>query len=582
MMQRSTILNSVAAATVFLSGLPLFAQATLTSEVVSDAILPQDTYMYVSMPDIDEVKRVMKSSSMGKLWNDPSLDEFKEEVMNAFENEMQEAMTQFQDASGMTLEEALALPSGEISIAISAAGNSAVGLVLFFDVGENEDRIQPLLEQAAAALSEQPKLLQADASYGGVSITAFEVQYPRQSPTPLAEEFGWFMKDGRMVASNQMELLESVIDNWGGDSRDSFVSNETYSFVMARCKTDQSPALSKFYFDPIGLFTKLVQTQSLGQQANMGASMALGFLPTLGLSQMKAMGAVEQEGTGDFEMTTRTVIYSDQPATGLMQVFELGQAETAPPTWVKDNVSTYLATNWKIDEAYTAIETLVDMFQGAGALSGMLDQLASSGLGIHLKQDIIDNLTGQMQLITAPNSTEEFGGDELLLALDLRNPNAVSDLISDVSVKFGMQSREFQGVELYSMDIPNGQAFSIAVQDSSLLFSMGGSLMEQVLRNDDDMRPLSESDDFRKIAAYFPADAVSVTFTRPAETYRSMYNMVRDGGAENFPGVQDIFEKIDFTKLPPFESLEKYIKPAGNYTIKDNNGYYMEGFQLKD
>lgn len=582
MMQRSTILNSVAAATVFMSGLPLFAQATLTGKVVSDAILPQDTYLYVSMPDIGEVKRVMKSSSMGNLWNDPSLDEFKEEVMNAFENEMQEVMTQFQEASGMTVEEALALPSGEISMAISAAGNSAVGLVLFFDVGDNEDRIQPLLEQAAGALSQQPQLLAADASYGGVAITGFEIQYPGRAPTPLAEEFGWFLKDGRMVASNQMELLESVIDNWDGDSRDSFVSNETYSFIMARCQTEQSPALSKFYFDPIGLFTKLVQTQSLGQQANMGASMALGFLPTLGLSQFKAMGAVEQEGTGEFEMMNRTVIYSEQPATGLMQVFQLGQAQTAPPTWVKDNVSTYLATNWKVDEAYTAVESLVDMFQGAGALAGILDQMANSGPGIHLKQDIIDNLTGQVQLITAPNSTEQFGGDELLLALDLRNAGAVSDLISGLSGQIGMESREFQGVDLYSMDIPNGQAFSLAVKDSSLLFSMGGSLMEQVLRNDDDMRPLAESDEFRSIASHFPADAVSVTFTRPAETYRSIYNMVRDGGAENFPGVQDIFEKIDFTKLPPFEKLEKYIKPAGAYTIKDSNGYFMEGFQLKN
>lgn len=582
MMQRSTILNSVAAATVFLSGLPLFAQATLTGKVVSDAILPQDTYMYVSMRNIDEIKRVMKSSSMGSLWNDPSLDEFKEEVMNAFENEMQEAMAQFEDAAGMTIEEAIALPSGEISMAISAAGNSAVGLVFFFDIGDNVDRIQPLLEQAAAALNQQPRLLQADASYGGVSITAFEIQYPGQSPTPLAEEFGWFVQDGRVVASNQMELLESVIDNWDGDSSDSFTSNETYSFIMSRCGADQSPALTTFYMDPVGLFTKLVQTQSLGQQANMGASMALGFLPALGLSQMKAIGVVEQEGTGDFEMMNRSVIYSEQPATGLMQVFTLGQAQTTPPEWVKDNVSTYLATNWKIDEAYTSIESLVDQFQGAGALAGIIDQIAKSGPRVHLKQDIIDNLTGQMQLITAPNSAEEFGGDELLLALDLRNVEAASDLISRMSGQLGMESRQFRGIDLYSMDIPNGQAFSLAVKNSSLLFSMGGSLMEQVLRNDDDIRPLAESEEFKSIAAHFPADAVSVTFTRPAETYRLIYNMVRDGGAENFPGVQDIFEKIDFKKLPPFESLEKYIKPAGAYTIKDSNGYFVEGFQLKN
>ena len=582
MMQRSTILNSVAAAAILLSGLPLFAQTTATAKVISDTILPRDTYMYMSLPDVKAVNQAIKSSSMGELWNDPSLDEFKEDVLDAFQNEMQDMMADFQDVSGMTFEEALALPSGEISVAISAAGNSAVGAVLFFDVGDNEARVQPLLEKAATAFSNEPDFLQANASYGGVAITGFEIQYPGEAPTPLAEEFGWFLKDGRLVASNQMELLESVIDNWDGDSEDSFVSNETYNFIMERCEADRSKALSKFYLDPIGLFTKLVQTRSLGQQANMGASMALGFLPTLGLSQMKAMGSVEMAGTGDFDMINRTVVYSEQPATGLMQVFQFGQAQTTPPNWVKNNVSTYLAANWQIGEAYTAIESLVDMFQGAGTLAGILDRMAAGGPGIHIKQDIVDNLTGQIQFITAPNSSKELGGDEVLVALGIRNPRAVADIVNSLSGGLNMESRKFQGVDLYSMEISPEQAVSLTVKDNNLLFSVGGSLMEQVLRNDSDVRPLAETKEFQSVATHFPADAVSVMFTRPVETYRSVYNLIREGNAEEFPGVEDIFAKIDFSKLPPFESLEKYIKPAGNYTIKDKNGYFTQGFQLKN
>lgn len=580
-MLRSTCLSAVASAAVVLSSLPLVAQTTLTKKVVSDSILPQETYLYISVPDVEAVKSTLKSSSFGQLWDDPALDEFKEEVMNAFENEMQEAMTQFEEASGMTVEEALELPSGEITLAISAAGNSAVGAVVFFDIGDNERKVQPLLDQAVAALSQERNLSSADTSYGGVAITAFEVNYPGPSPTPLAEEFGWFLQDGRLVASNQLELLEAVIDNWSGDAADSFVSNDTYQFVMKRCEADSNPAISKMYMDPIGLFTKLVQTQSLGQQANMGASMALGFLPTFGLNQLKAIAAVGQQGTGEFEVVNRTVVYSDQPATGLMRVFELDQAKTTPPSWVKDNVSTYASMNWEINEAFSAVEQLVDMFQGAGALANILDQMATRG-PVHVKQDIIDNLTGEIQLLTAPNSTEQFGGDELLLAFALRNEGAVSDLVDRLAGMSGMQVRDFQGADLYSMEIPGGQAFSLTVRDGNLLFSMGGNLMEQVLRNDDDMRPLAESEEFQRIAAHFPANAVSVSFSRPAETYKSIYEMVRTDGAENFPGVQDLFEKIDFTKLPPFEVIQKYIKPSGAYAIQDDNGYFMQGYQLKD
>ncbi len=136
---------------------------------------------------------------------------------------------------------------------------------------------------------------------------------------------------------------------------------------------------------------------------------------------------------------------------------------------------------------------------------------------------------------------------------------------------------------MYEFNSPGaGPSIGVTISDGRLLLCVGTSLLDQVLRNDSDMKPLAESDEYRKVAQHFPADALSVQFTRPAEQYRSMYEMVRSGTAsEQFPGSQEIFEKIDFTTLPPFETIAKYVRPTGGYTVKDDNGMFMEAFQLK-
>ena len=94
--------------------------------------------------------------------------------------------------------------------------------------------------------------------------------------------------------------------------------------------------------------------------------------------------------------------------------------------------------------------------------------------------------------------------------------------------------------------------------------------------------PLAESDDFKAVSSHYAEGALAVTFTRPAEQYRSLYETIRDGkAAESFPGMDDFFAKVDFSKLPPFEVVEKYLAPTGGSWVGDENGVMMHTFSLK-
>lgn len=582
-MSRTLINQTIAASAMLLAALPLQAQTLTSTKLVSDQILPQDTYLYVSMPDVAALKDFVTSSSLGRLWHDPAVADFKEEVRSAIDDDLQDNLLKFQETLGVSLEEVLSIPTGEVSLAVSAGTGNSMGAIFFLDFGDSGDQVQELLNKAVDALSQAPNLSQQEESFDGTSITMFEIDHGGPAPTPLAKEFGWFLKDQRMVLSNRIELLEGVLTNWEGEAANSFMDNEAYSYIMSKCQSRDRSSLTTLYVDPIGMFTKLVQTGSLGQ-ASMGAGMAMGFLPALGLNQMKAMGAVTEAGSGDFEAVSRSVFYAEQPPTGLMRAIQLDHATKTPPSWVKENVTTYIATKWKIDEAFEAVESVVDMFSGAGTTAMQLDRAAQGAPGIHLKHDIVDQLTGDLQLISAPSENEDLPGDQLLISLGVRDTEAASDVLAKIASTTGLEVREFRDVDLYEVTGPApGQSFSFAVAEGKMLLSMGGSLIEQVLRNDSDLRPLAESPEFLKISQYFPANAVSVQFSRPADTYRSFYDMLKSGkAAENFPGSEDLFSKIDFSTLPPFETIAKYIKPSGGYAVNDEHGTFMEAFQLKD
>ena len=214
-----------------------------------------------------------------------------------------------------------------------------------------------------------------------------------------------------------------------------------------------------------------------------------------------------------------------------------------------------------------------------------MDSLSDQGPGIHIKKDLIDQLDGSIQFVSSPgDGTSVAAADDMLFAIGIKDNQKFADLLNKLTSDpaFPGQSRELNGATVYEIEPGNGQKISFAAANSQLLIAIGGSQLEQVLRNDSDIRPLADSDDFKAVSEHFPDGALAVTFNRPAEQYRRLYDMLRDGeAAENFPGIDDLFSKIDFSKLPSFEVIEKYMAPAGGYWVGDENGVLMEQFSLK-
>lgn len=576
--------KTLLASAVMLGGLCGVAAAqTADTKVLSNQILPKDTYFYMSVPSVQEMKATFVDSSAGRMWADPALEEFKAELNNALSGEVSDAFSKIHDAIGLTVEELMAIPTGEATVAVSKASNK-LGLIMFLDYGSHESEVRGLLEKAAAELNKSDDLESSDIEHDGTELTMYKITNEVSKKTPLAKEFGWFLKDERLVISNSSALMKSTLDNWGGDSEKSLVHNDVYSYIMEKCESTPGAGMMTTYVDPLGLFTALVETRSLGEQG-VGAAMGIAILPTLGINQLKGFGSSGEMGGDNFEGVSRAFLYCEQPPQAAMQVFQLDKVDVVPPSWVKDNVCGWTATKWKAGEAYTAVETLVDMFQGAGALQGIVENLASQGPGIHIKNDIIDQLDGNIQIVVAPaDRTSKAQTEDMLLVVGVKDNEKIADLLNKITSEPGFpgETRDINGATVYEVEPGNGQKFAFTAANNQLLISIGGNQLEQALRANDDLRPLSESDDFKQVSEHFREGALAVSFSRPALQYRRMYDMVRDGdAAENFPGMEDLFAKIDFSKLPSFDVIEKYMAPIGGSWVGDENGVLMESFSLK-
>lgn len=576
--------KNLLASAVMLGGLcGVAAGQTADTKVLSNHILPKDTYFYMSVPSVEGMKDTFQNSSAGRLWADPALEEFKAELQSAVADEVEDSFSKVYDALGLTVNELLAISTGEVTIAFSKASNK-MGVIIFVDYGSHESEVRSLLDKAAGALNNANELEARDIEHDGTEITMYRITSDIAKQTPLAKEFGWFLKDERLVISNNSALIKLTIDNWAGDSEKTLANNDVYSYIMEKCESTPGAGLVTTYMDPVGLFNALIETGSLGQQG-FAASMVFGSIQSFGINQFKGIGSSGEMGGDKFEGVSRAFLYSEQPPEAAMQVFQFAAVDAVPPSWVKENVSGWMATNWKVGEAYTAIEGLFDTLQGAGAMEGYIKDLSNKGPRIHIKKDIINQLNGNIQIVSAPaDSASNAATDDMLFVIGIKDNQKFSDVLSKITseANFPGETREINGTTVYEIATPGGQKFSFTVANGQLMIAVGGSQLEQALRNNDDVRPLSDSDDFKAVAEHFPSGALAVTFNRPAQQYRGLYEKLRDGdAAESFPGMEDLFSKIDFSKLPPFEVIEKYIAPAGGYWLGDENGVLIEQFSLK-
>lgn len=539
-----------------------------------EALLPPETLLFFSVPNMPEFKSRHAASLQGQLLKDRGMQPFLEDVAKYIEKQSKE----MEESLGLSMADLWNLPQGELTFAIMEKPARSLSAVILLDYGDHAEQIKTLLTKMDEALSKES--VESTTEHEGETIHTYKPK--RADPNLPIQGLSYFDdEDGQfIVLGTDVAALKAIIDRHHNGELPTLATSKVYKYVMEKCHTgddDRDPAV-KWFVNPMGLVrVGLI----LGQKANPQLGMAAGFLPVLGLDQLKGMGGAVDMDVAEYDGLSKTFFYVDQPTSGVLSVFQFPANELTPPKWVADDVAGYFSGTWGAGEAYKAVETLVDGFAGPGATAKQVEDMASSGPGIHLKKDIIDQISGRFHVVNVDNKSKNDAptAPKYLIGLGLKDSGKVEKLLTKLSnsPQFGGKKRSFNGVTLYEMDSPGSEEdVSLAVAEGNLFMTNETALLEGVLRADSSRKPLADSAAYKKHAGYFAGKNSMVSFARPDSQIKMLLNAAKEQGSFDFlPG-------IDFKKLPSFDVLRTYFRPGASYTVPEKQGVSIIGFSLKD
>jgi hypothetical protein len=558
--------------------LTFFGQGLLrAADVPAERRLPPGVHAFVNIPDAVDMKERFLESNLGQLIQDESLNEFRAQ----FEEMWEEGSREMEEEIGLSADQMLKVVDGEVTFAVLQPPGRTLGLLLMLQFGDQKQTLETLLNQAQEEAEGEADVTRTVETIQDTDVTVYTHEGQEQGWNKLA----YFLRDDYLVLSfgNGVDLLEDVLIRWSGEHDQTFAEDEVFAHIMRECRGDESGAPQlKWFFSPIDLF-RAVAMLPQANQGGISPAMALGFLPALGLDKFKAIGGVSYISTEEFDTLGRTFLYVNQPTSGLVRFFEFPAVRQEPPAWVPASVSAYSSVNWDVSGAYEAVEALVDFFQPPGTLANLVEQLSKQGPRIHIKDDVVDSLSGRFQMLgDTRRDVEAASAQPGVFALGLRNADRMADVIARAADSSGgnLTARDFRGKTIYEMSIPNlqggaPQTMGVTVDREQLFFATDVQLLEEFLRIEEAEEPLANAPDYRRISSHFPSQTSIISFARPAAQWGPVYEQLRSGQLDA------MVEDVDFSTLPEFERLAGHFSVTGGYAVPAENGALLVNYSLR-
>ena len=539
-------------------------------EIYGEHLLPPETLVFFSIPSVPDLMEQGRESALGQLFLEPKLQPFIKTV----KEKVLEAAKDVERDLGISIDDLLALPQGEVTFAVVEKPARKLALVLMIDCGDNTATLDKLLEKMDDSLKDEGAE-HSTQDVGDVEINVYKLDTQDNNPF---KTLAYFTEEGYLVIGSEVAALKAIVDRWEGKVDDTFADADVFSYIMEQCTTGDDEPQVKWYFNLVGMVQAGV---GMVQAQNPQAGLALGMLPILGLDRLKGMGGGMDFAVEDFDTVSKMFIYVEQPPSGVLGVFQFPPVDQQPPKWVPADAATYMSFNWDLNAAYQAIESINDSFQGPGATARIIDELATrdSGPKLHIKKDVIDVLSGRIDVVTQPTKLE---GDEppvpaVMVSLGVKDSGKMKQTVDRAAKSDGFpgKTRQVDGQTIY--DIPAGhsdQSVSFAVAADALFVGNVPELLDRALRGGS-RNSLADSPIYGEIAKFFPKKTSIASFQKSDTQVQAAYELLKKQDPDALDGV-------DPKQLPDFEVLRKYLRPAGSYAVPDKKGALIVGFSLAE
>jgi hypothetical protein len=590
----------------------LIAQPCWAERALSSSILPKETLLYARLTNVPEFVERFKSTGGGRMFSDPQLKPFVEHLYGKARDEVD----QYKEKLGISLDELLQIPQGEIAIGVIPMKEEEPAVVFIIDTGNNAANAKKLIETLELQLQNAKRR---------------ELQIEGQTVVGIQndddEELFLLEKQGTFLLCTKEKLIPELLKNWSGREKDGIADNPRYAAVLASCRTKEQDPQFFWFVEPIALFRAFTA-------GDFGATLALNALPALGLDGLQAVGGSVAFDVDEFDLLLHAHLLLDNPRNGVLAALALGEGDLKPQPWVPSNVVGYFTFYWNFLDSYDQIEKLVDSFRGPGTTANELKRNLNDRWGVDLITDVLGNFTGRVSHVSRMPSKEEreaalpveanvetqegradvqlgmqFGrGADQLWAIELKDTNdmqkVINRLLEKNEIADRVEKKSWAGHEYYVVKMPErregrrGPPMQVepcfAIARDCLIISDHFALLRDVLTNREEKETLGAALDYKlmtgKIKRQIGESKVGfIQFQRPDEGLKYFWDIalqeqtqkrLQEAGEGNrFFATLD--EAVKKHPLPPFSALEKYFAPTGAVITNNDNGFHYLSFTLK-
>lgn len=563
--------------------LPALARAQTPTEQA----LPETTIGFLKFKDASDLREALKSTQIGQLLADPALDPLIDDVAA----KLSDARDQAREQLGLTLEEILTLPEGEVAVAVIATPDAErpVAVYVVADAGANAEKMDTLMAKATERAKEENVTADEEA-FEGLTLHVLKRE---GADSPVA----WTKRGSTYHYATNLDVLKDVLVNADGRT-DALANSESYKTIVEKAGAEAQ----------VVWFIDLVRAGSVAmsvlREQDQGNAMVLQNQAQLtGIDGIKGIGGGVTFNTGPYDQLAKTFLYVPGEARGILPLFKLPKVDLTPQPWVPASAASYQSMSWDLDAFYTGLKGFIDTNIGAGMLEGIEQQLAGpQGNGLRFERDIFGPLGNRITVVSDYATPGDETSQRALFAIALDDQEAFRATLDKVKGLMNMQlpEREFEGTTIYEVELPEMPAapgganvaldgpLSLAIAKNHLFVATKASLLEEALKAN--APSLRESPGYQALARQYPETASTLSFTRSEEQARVFYNLIKSGqlssamrdAARNAGGEIPDEEFINPDKLPPFEVFEKYMAPGGGFSTMDADGVTFTQFVLKN
>ncbi len=594
-------------------------------------LFPESSAAVVWVADGDRLAQQWQLTQLYRLANDPAFSSFFEEQRQAIENRLVDAGWRLNvkpnDLANFT--------TGQIGLAwleLPQVPLKPFAMALIADVDDAKGPNGQLMAKIETELLAR-KATKTLISHLGIEIAKFTL--PKRVGALLPEDSYYAIASGHFLSTDDESLIKDFISRIKGETVGGKVIGQAPVFLNGRQKAEiTGEGQVEYFVRPLGIARVL---RAIGGKHSRSNADMLAVLKNQGFEAIQCICGELSIGSDALDISHHGSVLAERPLPKSAAMLDFpNRASRDIPNFVSDDISSLLATNWNVKEAFWKVEGLVDELAGTpGVFHEVIEgiKVDPNGPRIDIEKEVLPYITDDIYSISDNKpGASDVDSRRNLIAVRLVDAAAMAKVLyramknepdaDPVKYKghliWKVVHREDEEVKDLAIDFgdqfggpppaagapvqPWLSNWAITVYGDYLMFASHAEMIEQAIEQSQasDESPLVNESDYRRvtkaIAEHFGSDDSSAwQVVRTSLAYRVQYELFREGKLmdsqsmlasildrllQNEDEMRGKAQVLSGQKLPPYEEVAKFLQPMGMVVRSTDSGWDFGALML--